>query len=216
MRIDTGLGKFKPAFARAFRRLARKRQTPGAALSPSFSKATRQKLIPNSDNVQPPRSPPSRAEKEVDVKHAYQRVLGQIFKKLDDQQKTVFARLFPDLEAGRRFIENQDKNIGKKMKSHIQFLTTPTADTPGTSLLLHFDDKRYLIGNMHEGVQRAGIQVGTKFTKVQDIFLTGKTEWQTIGGLLGLVLTLADSTAAASSSLVDARQEEGSRVRGRD
>lgn len=201
MRIDTGLRNFKSAFAKALRRLAasrrlaRKRQTPGVAISPNIPKITGQKLIPNSDNVQPPRSRPSRTKTKIGVKRA------------------LFALLSPDLETSQRFVENQHNITGNKMKSHIQFLTTPTSDTPGTSLLLHFDDKRYLIGNMHEGVQRAGIQVGSKFTKVQDIFLTGKTEWQTIGGLFGLVLTLADSTAAASSSLVAHAKEKFERER---
>lgn len=209
MRIDTGLGNLKRTLTEVSKKLVRKTFTP----DPSTD--TGEKSIPGSDNVQPPRYPPSRTEEKVDLKRAYQRVLGQIFGKLDDHQKTLFARLFPDLEAGQRFVESQDQIVGKKMKSHIQFLTTPTSDTPGTSLLLHFDDKRYLVGNMHEGIQRAGIQVGTKFTKVQDIFLTGKTEWQTTGGLLGLVLTLADSTAAASLSLVEHAKKKFERERAR-
>lgn len=88
----------------------------------------------------------------------------------------------------------------RKMKSHIQFLTTPTADTPGTALLLHFDNKRYLFGNIHEGLQRASLQFGGKFMKARDVFVTGKTEWATTGGLLGMVLTLSDSAKAATES----------------
>ena len=87
------------------------------------------------------------------------------------------------------------------MKSHIQFLTTPTADTPGTGLLLHFDDKRYFFGQVHEGLQRAGLQHGAKFLKARQFFLTGRTEWQNTGGILGLILTLADSTKAAMESM---------------
>src|SRR6266536_2898511 len=45
-----------------------------------------------------------------------------------------------------------------KMKCWAQFLSTQTADTPGTTLMLHFDTKRYLIGNMAEGTQRAAVQ----------------------------------------------------------
>ncbi|KAL9121053.1 MAG: hypothetical protein Q9187_002397, partial [Circinaria calcarea] len=86
------------------------------------------------------------------------------------------------------------------MKSFIQFLTTPTVDTPGTALILHFDDKRYLIGNIHEGAQRACIEPGTKLVKVSDIFLTGKTEWRNTGGLIGMILTLADATRSAAGA----------------
>lgn len=93
----------------------------------------------------------------------------------------------------------------RKMRSYIQFLTTPTADTPGTCLMLHFDDKRYLIGNLHEGTQRASIQRGIKLTKVSEIFLTGKTEWKNTGGLIGMILTLADTTKAAAVNKVHDR-----------
>ncbi|MCJ1436647.1 hypothetical protein MMC27_006028 [Xylographa pallens] len=89
------------------------------------------------------------------------------------------------------------------MKSDIQFLTTPTADTPGTSLLLHFDSKRYIIGNVHEGLQRSLIQRGKKLSKVTDIFLTGKTEWKNTGGLIGIILTLADTLRSAAASTAE-------------
>ncbi|MCJ1397539.1 hypothetical protein MMC11_000733 [Xylographa trunciseda] len=89
------------------------------------------------------------------------------------------------------------------MKSNIQFLTTPTADTPGTSLLLHFDSKRYIIGNVHEGLQRSLIQRGKRLNKVTDIFLTGKTEWKNTGGLIGMILTLADTLHSAAASVAE-------------
>ena len=89
----------------------------------------------------------------------------------------------------------------KKMKSHIEFLSTPTADSAGTCLLLHFDNKRYIIGNVHEGLQRIMIQRGKKPNKVTDIFLTGKTEWKNTGGLIGMILTLADSLHSAATAL---------------
>ena len=87
------------------------------------------------------------------------------------------------------------------MRSYIQFLTTPTADTAGTSLLLHFDNKRYLVGNIHEGTQRSSIQRGQRLNKVSDIFLTGKTEWRNTGGLMGIILTLADAASSAATAI---------------
>ncbi|KAL9104946.1 MAG: hypothetical protein Q9163_000191 [Psora crenata] len=87
-----------------------------------------------------------------------------------------------------------------RMKSHIQFITTPTSDTPGTALFLHFDDKRYIFGHLHEGLQRAGLQAGFKFLKAKDFFLTGRTEWKNTGGILGMILTLADVANAAAAS----------------
>lgn len=81
------------------------------------------------------------------------------------------------------------------MKSWVQFLSTPTADTPGTTLLLHFDNRRYLIGDVAEGTQRASIQRKLGLAKVGDIFLTGTIGWGNAGGILGMILTLADVTA---------------------
>jgi ribonuclease Z len=86
------------------------------------------------------------------------------------------------------------------MKCWVQFLTTPTADTPGTTLMLHFDAKRYLIGHIAEGTQRAATQRKIGLIKVSDIFLTGKTEWKTTGGLLGMILTIADSVTGSVES----------------
>ena len=108
------------------------------------------------------------------------------------------------------------------MHSYIQFITTPTSDTPGTALLLHFDDKRYIIGNIHEGLQRASLQIGARVFKSKDIFLTGKTEWLSNGGLLGMILTLADAAIASALSKAEtarvwrenkrkAEEEEGQR-----
>ena len=97
-----------------------------------------------------------------------------------------------------------------RMRSYVQVLTTPTADTPGTTLLLHFDSKRYLIGSLAEGTQRAAIQMGAKLLKVSECFLTGRTEWSNTGGLIGMILTLADS---AASSQVSSLEEALTRVR---
>lgn len=83
------------------------------------------------------------------------------------------------------------------MRSFVQVLTTPTADTPGTAILLNFDHKRYLFGNVSEGTQRAATERGGKLAKVWDIFLTGQVRWSTTGGLVGMILTLADVTKTA-------------------
>jgi ribonuclease Z len=90
-----------------------------------------------------------------------------------------------------------------KMRSHVQVLTTPTADTPGTTLLLHFDNKRYLIGSLAEGTQRAAVEIGARFLKVSNYFITGRSEWSNTGGLIGMILTLADSAKASQVSSAD-------------
>lgn len=90
----------------------------------------------------------------------------------------------------------------RKMRSFIQFVTTPTADTPGTTLVLHFDNKRYLFGNIAEGTQRASVEQKVRLLKVSEIFLTGKTSWDKTGGLMGMILTLADSVSSSAQERV--------------
>jgi len=93
------------------------------------------------------------------------------------------------------------------MKSWVQILSTPTADTPGTTLLVHFDDRRYFFGNIAEGTQRTCVQRKISITKVGDIFLTGTINWATTGGIIGMILTTADATSY--SRLESIRQKDG-------
>jgi ribonuclease Z len=97
------------------------------------------------------------------------------------------------------------------MFAYFEFVTLPTADTPGTTILLHYDSKRYMIGRVGEGTQRAWIERGIGKRKVEHIFLTGKTSSESIGGVLGMVLTLADSIAAS-----DAQRMETSKKRSKE
>lgn len=89
------------------------------------------------------------------------------------------------------------------MRSYVQVLTTPTADTPGTTLFLHFDNKRYIIGSLAEGTQRACVQMGARMLKTSECFITGRTEWSNTGGLIGMILTLADSSASSNAASVE-------------
>lgn len=94
------------------------------------------------------------------------------------------------------------------MRSFFQFVTTPTADTPGTTLLLHFDNKRYLIGNIAEGTQRASVEQKVRLLKVSELFLTGNTTWERTGGLIGMILTLADAaSSSAHASLLETKKK---------
>lgn len=101
------------------------------------------------------------------------------------------------------------------MKFFLQFVSTPTADTPGTTLLLHFDDRRYLIGHTAEGTQRACVERGVRLTHLNDVFLTGTAGWKCTGGLLGLVLTLAEASASALVSSADIAHSKAERARAR-
>jgi ribonuclease Z len=97
------------------------------------------------------------------------------------------------------------------MLSWVQLILMPTADTPGTSLLLHFDSRRYVFGSMSEGTQRAWAQRKASITKMEHIFLSGAVNWANIGGMFGTILTLADVLEAAKQS----RKEAGKLQKGK-
>ncbi|PYI29984.1 hypothetical protein BP00DRAFT_426958 [Aspergillus indologenus CBS 114.80] len=86
------------------------------------------------------------------------------------------------------------------MKFYYQVVTTPTADTPGSAVVLNFPDKRYLFGQVAEGTQRACAGTSVKFGLMTDIFLTGRLEMNNVGGLFGVILTLADGLASAAAN----------------
>ena len=95
------------------------------------------------------------------------------------------------------------------MHSYVQVVGTPTADTPGACLMLHFDNRRYLFGRIAEGTQRLMIQRKVSLARVHDIFVTGRIGWESVGGLLGMILTLAELKAASQAD--NERNNKGKR-----
>lgn len=85
------------------------------------------------------------------------------------------------------------------MLSYVQVITAPSADTPGGCVVLHFDNRRYFFGRVAEGTQRNMVQRKVSLAKVRDIFLSGSIAWDATGGLLGMILTLADLHAASAA-----------------
>ncbi|KAF3164873.1 hypothetical protein EYR41_007079 [Orbilia oligospora] len=81
------------------------------------------------------------------------------------------------------------------MKSYVELVTVPSRDNNSTLLMLHFDEKRYVFGQVAEGTQRMLGQNMVKMNRISDIFLSGKTEWSSTGGLTGLLLTMGDAKA---------------------
>ncbi|KAM3070291.1 hypothetical protein ACMFMG_010128 [Clarireedia jacksonii] len=119
----------------------------------------------------------------------------------------VLNNLQGNVYHGAKTVLKSPARKGVKMRNWVQLLTTPTADTPGTTLLLHFDDKRYLFGNVSEGTQRASVQRKISLMKVGEIFLTGKVDWASTGGILGMILTLADVTTSSREEVFKTRNE---------
>ncbi|KAL8294383.1 hypothetical protein RB597_007922 [Gaeumannomyces tritici] len=70
-------------------------------------------------------------------------------------------------------------------------VSTPSADMCGSSVLLHFENRRYLIGNVSEGTQRLMVQRGHSLAKMDEIMITGTIGTKSCGGLLGMILTIA-------------------------
>ncbi|PWY89988.1 tRNA processing endoribonuclease Trz1 [Aspergillus heteromorphus CBS 117.55] len=97
------------------------------------------------------------------------------------------------------------------MKFYYEVVTTPTADTPGTTVLLHFPNKRYFFGHVSEGTQRACSERGLKVTALSDIFITGQVVWKNTGGLIGVILTLADSLASSANAVETSVREKNER-----
>ncbi|KAH6694088.1 metallo-beta-lactamase superfamily protein [Plectosphaerella plurivora] len=87
------------------------------------------------------------------------------------------------------------------MSNRVYILTTPSAETTGVSLLVHFDHRRYLFGNAGQGTQRCYVQRGHSMAKLENLFISGPTGWGTMGGLMGMMLTVADSMLATNSAL---------------
>ncbi|KAG8165546.1 hypothetical protein KVR01_004098 [Diaporthe batatas] len=83
----------------------------------------------------------------------------------------------------------------KPMLSWVQIVATPTADTPGACVLLHFDNRRYIFGHICEGTQRIMNQRKIGVSKLDELFITGPVSWGNAGGLLGMILTIADVIA---------------------
>ena len=103
---------------------------------------------------------------------------------------------------------------GKRMLNFVQLATTPTADTTGTSIILTFDNQKYVFGSLAEGTQRAFTQRKVGLNKIEHVFLAGLVDWQNAGGLLGAILTVADIYASAKESFDQNNEERRKRGKG--
>jgi len=99
------------------------------------------------------------------------------------------------------------------MYNYVRVVSAPSADTPGVCLLLHFDSRRYFFGRVAEGTQRLLNQRTVSLMKATDIFLSGRIDWSSTGGLLGMFLTLAEIKGRSDQMLQD--QNEKARREGK-
>lgn len=90
---------------------------------------------------------------------------------------------------------NKDENKASRISTMftITTITHPTVDTKHPLLLLQSEHgDRFLFGKIPEGTQRTFPETKTRLAKLENIFLTGELDWSSIGGLPGMILTLAD------------------------
>ncbi|KAJ2487569.1 hypothetical protein EV174_000464 [Coemansia sp. RSA 2320] len=76
------------------------------------------------------------------------------------------------------------------MKWYAQIVKPCTYNQQSTSVLVQIDTQRYLF-NCGEGTQRLSFENKLRMSKLSAIFLT-RVDWETMGGLPGMLLTLAD------------------------
>lgn len=82
----------------------------------------------------------------------------------------------------------------------MQVIGGGTAEGGGPSLLLFFDEHRYMFG-CGEGTQRACFQHQVRLSRLRAVFLS-RLEWTHSGGLPGMICTVADSGGVTNVQLV--------------
>ncbi|KAK5663872.1 hypothetical protein OQA88_78 [Cercophora sp. LCS_1] len=88
------------------------------------------------------------------------------------------------------------------MHAHVEVVAPPTADSPASWVSVFFGDgERYLFGHVAEGTQRQAIQRNLRMGNMNNLFLTGPVDWQSIGGLLGFLITSADARKATQEAV---------------
>jgi len=106
-------------------------------------------------------------------------------------------------------------NFTQDMKINLDVLTTPSVDTPGTTLMLTIHDSKYVFGQIGEGSQRAWLENGVRMSKISKLFLTGQINWKNTGGLLGVILTLADVVGTRRRMLQEIRKRKAEEMKER-
>lgn len=102
------------------------------------------------------------------------------------------------------------------MTTLVELATAPSADSPQTCVYVRHPKGTYFFGRVAEGSQRALSARKVSFAGTSQIFLTGPTGWEQVGGLLGMLLSLASAATASRDSDIAAnteRERKGLRMR---
>lgn len=95
-----------------------------------------------------------------------------------------------------------------KMLTYVQVVSAPTVDTPSACVLLHFDNRRYIFGQIGEGCQRLMTSRKMGVSKLDEVFISGPVTWNTVGGLLGMILTIADVVSIQRADDADVKKKK--------
>ena len=88
------------------------------------------------------------------------------------------------------------------MTTFVNLATVPSADTPHTCLHVRNDRSHYIFGRVAEGTQRALSSRKIGFSAVSQVFLSGSTSWDQLGGLIGFLLTIAGTASTVKEDLL--------------
>jgi ribonuclease Z len=114
----------------------------------------------------------------------------------------------------RTLVDIPGSSFTHPMLCWVQIVSTPTADTPGACVLLHFDNRRYVFGRIPEGTQRVMNQRKIGLSKLDELFITGPVSWGSTGGLLGMILTIADVVALRGAPDDSAKKQKKKKDQG--
>ncbi|CRK16290.1 hypothetical protein BN1723_010919 [Verticillium longisporum] len=105
-----------------------------------------------------------------------------------------------------------------KSKPHVRHLVMGPDISPN---MITYESYAALFTKLHRldparfpGTQRAISQRGHSLAKLDKIFIAGEVNWETTGGMLGMMLTVADGLAAVAQDVKnsnEARRKEGKR-----
>lgn len=106
--------------------------------------------------------------------------------------RTRYQKRFASKKSKAKFNKRANQNAG--MSFELIPVSHPTTDIEKPAIFIRdtLSGERQLVGSVPEGLQRKCNEFGFKTSKLQNIFLTGTLDWNSISGLPGLILTVSD------------------------
>ncbi|GMG37590.1 unnamed protein product [Ambrosiozyma monospora] len=116
-------------------------------------------------------------------------IIEQVLEPLPEQETKKSKREIQQPSKKKR------KSLSKRgMSLQLTTVSHPTSDITQSSVMILTSNTgtRNLVGSIPEGLQRRCNEMGTRISRLQNIFMSGILDWSRIGGLPGMILTIAD------------------------